>query len=196
MLAKLESLEKRYMELEEQLAAPDAYENQDRYRKLAKAHADLREVVTLFRHYRDLDRQLAENRELLNDTDADMREMAQEEIRHIEEELPEVEQRLKVLLLPPDPLDEKNIVLEIRAGTGGEEAALFAGDLFRMYCRYAEIMGWKVEIIDESPTKSSRLFPATACTVISNMNPARTACSACLRRNLRGVFIPLPLLWP
>ena len=152
MLAKLESLEKRYMELEEQLAAPDAYENQERYRKLAKAHADLREVVTLFRRYRELDRQLAENRELLNDADADMREMAQEEIRHIEAEIPEMEQRLKVLLLPPDPLDEKNIVLEIRAGTGGEEAALFAGDLFRMYCRYAEIMGWKVEIIDESPT--------------------------------------------
>lgn len=140
------------MELEEQLAAPDAYENQERYRKLAKAHADLREVVTLFRRYRELDRQLAENRELLNDADADMREMAQEEIRHIEAEIPEMEQRLKVLLLPPDPLDEKNIVLEIRAGTGGEEAALFAGDLFRMYCRYAEIMGWKVEIIDESPT--------------------------------------------
>ncbi len=152
MLAKLKSLEKRYMELEEQLAAPDAYENQERYRKLAKAHADLREVVTLFRRYRELDRQLAENRELLNDADADMREMAQEEIRHIEAEIPEMEQRLKVLLLPPDPLDEKNIVLEIRAGTGGEEAALFAGDLFRMYCRYAEIMGWKVEIIDESPT--------------------------------------------
>ena len=109
-------------------------------------------MVTLFRRYRELDRQLAENRELLNDADADMREMAQEEIRHIEAEIPEMEQRLKVLLLPPDPLDEKNIVLEIRAGTGGEEAALFAGDLFRMYCRYAEIMGWKVEIIDESPT--------------------------------------------
>ena len=152
MLAKLENLEKRYMELEEQLAAPDAYENQERYRKLAKAHADLRDAVPLFRDYRDLDRQLAENKELLDDADADMREMAQEEIRHIEAEIPEVEQRLKVLLLPPDPLDEKNIVLEIRAGTGGEEAALFAGDLFRMYCRYAEIMGWKVEIIDESPT--------------------------------------------
>lgn len=152
MLAKLENLEKRYMELEEQLAAPDAYENQERYRKLAKAHADLSEVVTLFRHYRDLDRQLGENKALLNDADMDMREMAQEEIGHIEEEMPNLEQRLKLLLLPPDPLDEKNIVLEIRAGTGGEEAALFAGDLFRMYCRYAELMNWKVEIIDESPT--------------------------------------------
>ena len=152
MLAKLENLEKRYLELEEQLAAPDVFDDQDRYRKIAKAHADLEPVVALFRRYRDLQRQHAENRELLEDADHEIRGMAQEELHHLDKELPEVEQALKVLLLPPDPLDEKNIVLEIRAGTGGEEAALFGGDLFRMYCRYAEIMGWKVEIISESPT--------------------------------------------
>lgn len=152
MLAKLENLEKRYLELEEQLAAPDAFDDQERYRKMAKAHADLEPVVTLFRRYRDLQRQYADNKDLLEDTDQEIRVMAQEELHHLDREMPEVEQALKVLLLPPDPRDEKNIVLEIRAGTGGEEAALFGGDLFRMYCRYAELMGWKVEIISESPT--------------------------------------------
>ena len=93
---------------------------------------------------------LADNQELLNDADPDIREMAHEEIKSIEEKLPELEHDLKVLLLPTDPLDEKNIILEIRAGTGGEEAALFGGDLFRMYCRYAEKMGWKVEIMSQS----------------------------------------------
>ena len=152
MLAKLENLEKRYLELEEQLAAPDVFDDQERYRKIAKAHADLEPVVTLFRRYRDLQRQYADNRDLLEDADHEIRAMAQEELHHLEREMPEVERALKVLLLPPDPRDEKNIVLEIRAGTGGEEAALFGGDLFRMYCRYAELMGWKVEIISESPT--------------------------------------------
>lgn len=152
MFAKLESLEKRYLELENGLAAPDAFDDQDRYRRLAKAHSDLEPVVALFRRYRDLERQQRENRELLEDPDPEIRAMAQDELHHLEKALPEAEQQLKILLLPPDPLDEKNIVLEIRAGTGGEEAALFAGDLFRMYCRYAEVMGWKVEIISESPT--------------------------------------------
>lgn len=152
MFAKLENLEKRYLELEEQLAAPDVFDDQERYRKIAKAHADLQPVVVLFRRYRDLLRQHQENKELLEDADHEIRSMAQEELHHLDKELPEVERDLKVLLLPPDPLDEKNIVLEIRAGTGGEEAALFGGDLFRMYCRYAEIMGWKVEIISESPS--------------------------------------------
>lgn len=150
MLAKLENMEQRFLELEEQLARPDVFDDQDKYRKLAKAHSDMGPVVAAFRRYRDLQRQAVENREMLNDADPEIRTMAQEELQIIEEEMPRVEQELKVLLLPPDPLDEKNIVLEIRAGTGGEEAALFAGDLFRMYCRYAELKGWKVELISES----------------------------------------------
>ena len=152
MFAKLESLERKYEELEHSLADPDIFNDQDRYRKLAKAHADLKEVVALFRKYKELERSLADNRELEHDADPEIRALAQEEIRGIEEQLPQIEHDLKVALLPTDPLDEKNILLEIRAGTGGEEAALFAADLFRMYTRYAERMGWKVEIMSESPS--------------------------------------------
>ena len=150
MFAKLEGLEKKYMELEQALAQPDVYNDQDQYRKLTKAHADLRDVVELFRRHRSLTQELEENKQLLHDSDPDIKAMAQEEIAAAEAELPELEHKIKVLLLPKDPLDEKNIILEIRAGTGGEEAALFGGDLFRMYCRYAEKMGWKVEIMSQS----------------------------------------------
>ena len=150
MFAKLESLERKFLDLEQELADPTVFNDQDRYRKLTKAHSDLKPVVDIFRQYRELKQNLADTQELLNDADPDIREMAHEEIKSIEEKLPELEHDLKVLLLPTDPLDEKNIILEIRAGTGGEEAALFGGDLFRMYCRYAEKMGWKVEIMSQS----------------------------------------------
>ena len=150
MFAKLESLERKFLDLEQELADPSVFNDQDRYRKLTKAHSDLKAVVEIFRQYREQKQNLADNQELLNDADPDIREMAHEEIKAIEENLPTLEHELKVLLLPTDPLDEKNIILEIRAGTGGEEAALFAGDLFRMYCRYAEKMNWKVEIMSQS----------------------------------------------
>ena len=119
-----------------------------------RPRADVEPVVLAFREYRDLQKQLEENKELLSDEDHEIREMAQEEIHRIEKELPEREHKLRLMLLPPDPLDEKNTVLEVRAGTGGEEAALFAADLFHMYCRYAELQHWKVEIISEMPTDS------------------------------------------
>ena len=154
MFGKLEALERKYIELEKQLADPEVYNDQDQYRKTAKAHADLRDVVELFRRHRQLVRETAENRALLHDSDPDIKAMAQEEIAAAEAELPQLEQRLKVLLLPKDPLDEKNTILEIRAGTGGEEASLFAADLFRMYTRYAEVKGWKVEVMSESPSDS------------------------------------------
>ena len=150
MLAKLESLEQRLLELEKDLAAPDAFDDQERYRKLTKAHADLKPVVDLFREYRDCLRQIQENRELEQDSEPDIRAMAQEEIHILQERLEELEKELRAMLLPQDPMDGKNVLLEIRAGTGGEEAALFAGDLFRMYCRYGEKMGWKVEILSQS----------------------------------------------
>ena len=154
MFAKLESLERKYEELERQLSEPDVLGDQDRYRKLAKAHADLSEMVSSYREHKRLSRDLEENQELAQDADPEMRELALAEIKSIRETLPELETRLKLLLLPKDPMDEKNILLEIRAGTGGDEAALFAGDLFRMYCRYAEIRRWKVEIMSESETGS------------------------------------------
>lgn len=154
MFAKLESLENKYLELEKDLAKPEVFNDQEQYRKLAKAHADLRDIVDLYRKHRDLTQEIEDNRQLLRDEDADIRAMAHEEIRKAEEELPKLEHELKVALLPVDPLDEKNTILEIRAGTGGEEAALFAADLFRMYSRYAELQGWKVEIISESVAES------------------------------------------
>jgi len=150
MFAKLENLERRFEDLEQQLASPDVLGDQDRYRKLTKAHADLKEVVDVFRKYRDVQAQLTQSRALLQDADADIRAMAQEEIKTLEPQIEALEQELTVLLLPKDPLDDKNIILEIRAGTGGEEAALFAADLFRMYSRYAEARGWKVEIMGVS----------------------------------------------
>ena len=150
MFAKLQGLEKKYMELEQALADPAVYNDQEQYRKLTKAHADLKDVVELFRKYRSLSEQIEENKELLHDSDPEIKEMAETEIREDEAQLPELERQLKIQLIPKDPLDEKNTMLEIRAGTGGEEAALFGGDLFRMYCRYAEKMGWKVEIMSQS----------------------------------------------
>ena len=112
MFAKLESLERKFLDLEQELADPTVFNDQDRYRKLTKAHSDLKPVVDIFRQYRELKQNLADNQELLNDADPDIREMAHEEIKSIEEKLPELEHDLKVLLLPTDPLDEKNIILK------------------------------------------------------------------------------------
>lgn len=154
MFAKLESIERKFEELELELSSPDVFNDQDRYRKLTKTHSDLGEIVKVFREYRKLEENLADNRELLNDDDEDIREMAEMEIKEIEARLPELEHDLQVLLLPKDPMDEKNIILEIRAGTGGEEAALFASDLFRMYMRYAEHNGWRTELMSASETGS------------------------------------------
>ena len=157
MFAKLEGLEKKFIELEHSLAEPDVFNDQEHYRKLTKAHADLREIVEMYRRHRALLQEQAENKQLLRDEDPEMRALAQEDLHRIEAELPTVEQELKLLLLPKDPLDEKNTILEIRAGTGGEEAALFAADLFRMYSRFAEVKGWKVELMSESPSDSGGL---------------------------------------
>ncbi len=152
MFDKLESLEKQYINYETELSQPEIFEDQDRYKKTAKAHADLGEVVEKYRKYKSAKVQSEENQLLLQDSDPDIRAMAEEELAVLQEEIPSLEQELKIMLLPTDPMDEKNIVLEIRAGTGGDEAAIFAGDLFRMYCRYAERMHWKVELMAEHPS--------------------------------------------
>ena len=167
MFAKLESLERKYLELEASLADPEVFNDQDRYRKLAKSHADLEEIVTLFRKHKALINDIEENKLLLHDDDSDIREMAKEEIQQAEAQLPDLEHQLKVALLPPDPLDEKNTILEIRAGTGGDEATLFAADLFRMYTRYAELQGWKVEILSQSDSESGG-FKEIICLIAGN----------------------------
>ncbi|WP_243438250.1 peptide chain release factor 1 [Fundidesulfovibrio soli] len=152
MFAKLESIETRFVELERELSSPEVLGDQERYRKLTKTHSDLGGVVSVFRRYKKLREDLEENKLLLEDSDPEMREMAAAEIKALQEEIPNLEAELKILLLPKDPLDDKNILLEIRAGTGGEEAALFAADLFRMYMRYAERQRWKLEVLSESPS--------------------------------------------
>ncbi len=154
MFTKLENLEKRFEDLERQLSSPEVLSDQERYRKLTKAHADLKEVVDVFRRHKELAAQLQDSRALLNDPDAEIKAMAQEETKSLQEALDALEKELTLMLLPKDPMDDKNIILEIRAGTGGEEASLFAGDLFRMYTRYAEGKGWKVELMSASDSDS------------------------------------------
>ncbi|GAB7024677.1 peptide chain release factor 1 [Salidesulfovibrio brasiliensis] len=150
MFRKLDEIENTFLDLEKELSQPEIFNDQDRYRKVTKSHSELGDIVKVYREYKELAQELENNREMARDDDADIREMAKAEIAEIEPKLPELEEQLKMLMLPKDPLDDKNIILEIRAGTGGDEAALFAADLFRMYTRYAEHNGWKVEIMSES----------------------------------------------
>ncbi|OEU71513.1 MAG: peptide chain release factor 1 [Desulfovibrio sp. S3730MH75] len=152
MFAKLEDIERSYMDLEQELSDPEVYSNQERFRKVTRAHSDMGEVVRVFREYKQFAVDLADNQEMANDSDPEIREMAEMEISDIKAKIPALEEELKLLLLPKDPMDEKNIILEVRAGTGGEEAALFCADVFRMYTRFAEGNGWKVEILSSNPT--------------------------------------------
>ena len=152
MLEKLESLAAKYRELERELSTPEIFQDQERYRKIAKKHAELDEVVKAFEKYKTILRELSENQELAKDPDPEICELAQAEIGVLKAAVAAQEALLKQLLTPRDPLDEKNIILEIRAGTGGEEAALFVADIFRMYSRYAELHNWRVEVLSSSDT--------------------------------------------
>ena len=150
---KLDQIEVRFEEVTRQLADPAVIGDSDQYRKAAKAHSELSEVVSKYREWKHVSSALEQARAMLSDSDAEMREMANAEIVGMEPRLAEIEEELKVLLLPKDPNDEKNVVLEIRAGTGGDEATLFAAEVFRMYSRYAESQRWRVELtsMSESP---------------------------------------------
>jgi peptide chain release factor 1 len=151
MFERLEQIEARYQEMTDALASPEVIADSAKYQKTAKAHSDLVSVVEKYREYKDLKRGIADTRALLaEETDPDMRAMAQEELQHLEQRLGVVEQELKLLLVPKDPNDEKNVIIEIRAGTGGDEASLFAAELFRMYTRYSESQRWKVEVLSTS----------------------------------------------
>ena len=149
--AKLESLEERSKELAALLAEPDVTQDMDRYRTLTRSYAELTPVVEKFAAFRKKAADLDDAKQMLEESDdAEMRAMAAEEIGELEAQLALLEQELRVALLPSDPSDEKNVILEIRAGTGGDEASLFAGELFRMYTRFAETQGWKVRLTDLS----------------------------------------------
>jgi peptide chain release factor 1 len=143
---KLDEIEARFEELARQLADPEVIGDPARYRSAAKAHSELAEIVSKYREWKKADSDARQARHLLQDSDPELRHMAAEELARLEPELERLEQELKILLLPKDPNDEKNVLLEIRAGTGGDEATLFAAEMFRMYTRYAESQGWKVEI--------------------------------------------------
>lgn len=150
ILEKLQNITDRHEEVGALLSDPDVIGDQNRFRDLSKEYAELEPVVKTYADYSQVQENISEAKSLLKDADADMRDMAQEELKAGEEELSAIEVDLQKLLLPKDPNDEKNVFLEIRAGTGGDEAAIFSGDLFRMYCKYAESQRWKVEVLSES----------------------------------------------
>lgn len=153
MYDRLQSVENRYEELNELLSDPDVVSDPKRLRDLSKEQSSISQTVETYRDYKEVTDQIAETKELLNEKlDDDMREMAKEELNELQENKTQLEEKLKLLLVPKDPNDDKNVIMEIRGAAGGDEAALFAGDLFRMYSRYAESRGWKVEIMDANPT--------------------------------------------
>jgi peptide chain release factor 1 len=151
--SKLEQLEKRYNDLTAQMADPAVISDADQYRKVTKAQSEIADPVFKYREWKKADDSLKQARGMLQESDPDLREMAQMEVAQLEPELARIEEELKILLLPKDPNDDRNVVLEIRAGTGGDEAGIFAGDLFRMYSRYAESQGWKLEVMESSPAQ-------------------------------------------
>jgi len=151
MFDRLDQIEAKYDELTQALATPEVISDSARYQKTAKAHSELAPAVEKYREYKDLKHGIAESKAVIaEESDAEMRAYAQEELTKLEERIGKVEEELKVLLIPKDPNDEKNVVLEIRAGTGGDEASLFAAEIFRMYTRYAESQRWKVEVLSTS----------------------------------------------
>src|SRR5581483_10987958 len=152
MFEKLDAIERTYEDLTQQMTDNEVISDQSRYTKVAKQHRELEPIVEKYRELKKLDSDIAGARELLNEGDEEMRALAQAELETAEEQRERVEGELKILLLPKDPNDEKNVIFEVRAGTGGEEACLFAAEILRMYSRYAERHGWKFQVTDSSET--------------------------------------------
>jgi len=153
LFERLNQIEARYDEMTRELSSPEVHDDSARYQKLAKTHADLGEIVAKYREWRDIDKGLQGARQLIAESDdAEMKEMSHEEERSLDARRETVEREIKYLLIPKDPNDAKNVIVEIRAGTGGDEASLFAAELFRMYSRYAESQGWRVEVLESAPS--------------------------------------------
>ena len=159
---KLDGIESRFEELTRQMAEPELISDNDRYRKVAKQQSELGDVVAKYREWKKVSADLEGARQMLTEADEELQQMAAADVEKLEPELEKIENELKVLLLPKDPNDEKNVVLEIRKGTGGDEASLFAGELFRMYVRYAETRRWKVEVTSLSESEVGGLNEVTA----------------------------------
>lgn len=152
MLEKLLEVEDKYDKITKTLSDPSIFSNREEFLRLSKEQSELEPIVAKFREYKKIVKEIEELEEILQGGDGDLKELAADELQNLKKIKPQIEQELRILLLPKDPRDDKNVILEIRAGTGGDEAALFAADLFRMYAKYAEAKGWKVEIIDSHPT--------------------------------------------
>ena len=151
MFQKLEDVEKRYDELTKKISGPEIIAQNKEWQKMMKEHSELTPIVEKYREYKKITQSIKDNEEMLSDPE--LKELAQEEIKTAKEKLPQIEEEIKILLIPKDPDDDKNTICEIRAGTGGEEAALFAGELFRMYSMYAERKHWKLEVLNENSTE-------------------------------------------
>ena len=151
MFDKLENVEKRYEELNKKISDPEVISNQNEWKKLMKEHADITPIVEKYREYKKAQNSEMELKEMLNDKE--MHDLAQEELNELKEKLPQIEEELKLLLVPKDPNDDKNVIMEIRGGAGGEESSLFAADLYRMYMMYAEKKRWKFEVINLNETE-------------------------------------------
>ena len=151
MFDKLENVEKRYEELNEKISDPEVIANQNEWKKLMKEHADIEEIVEKYREYKKIQNSIDDLKEMLEDKE--MHDLAQAELDEARANLPKIEEELKLLLVPKDPNDDKNVIVEIRGGAGGEESSLFAGDLFRMYSMYAEKKRWKLEVLNLNETE-------------------------------------------
>jgi peptide chain release factor 1 len=163
LFEKLDQIESRYEEMTRELSSPEVHDDSARYQKLAKTHSELGEIVAKYREWKELEKGYEGAKQLVAESDdAEMRQMAHDELRDLEGRREIVEHELRLLLVPKDPNDEKNVIVEIRAGTGGDEASLFAGELFRMYSRYAESQGWRVEILESSPSSVGGLKEVVA----------------------------------
>jgi peptide chain release factor 1 len=152
MFKKLHGVEDRYIKLERLLSDPAVVGDRESYQKYIKEHGELAAIVTTYREYKTVLDEIKDSNDLLNDSDPEMKAMAREELENLADKKDEIETELKKLLIPKDPLDQKNVILEIRAGTGGEEAGLFVGDLYRMYLKYAETRSWKIELVEAQET--------------------------------------------
>ena len=154
MIKKLEQLQIRFNELSEEIQNPDLLKDPKKYKDLMREHSHLTSVMEAYEEYKTILKGIEDSKAMItHETDHELKEMAREELSSLEEQLPPLEEKIKMLLIPPDPLEEKNIIMEIRGGTGGDESSLFAADLFRMYTRYADMKGWKYEVMDANETE-------------------------------------------
>ncbi|MBO4437817.1 MAG: peptide chain release factor 1 [Spirochaetaceae bacterium] len=154
MIKRLEQMAKRFAEVNEQIQDPELVKDPKKYKDIMREHSHLSSVMEAYEEYKTVLQGIEDAKVLITEEeDHDMKEMAREELKGLEEKKPQIEEKIKFLLIPPDPLEEKNIIMEIRGGTGGDESSLFAADLFRMYTRYADMKGWKYEIMDANETE-------------------------------------------